>query len=114
MPEAPYEGWEPTIGDDLSVAELVEIAFDYRGDVTLERVDGSEVLGYLFNRDARGPSPFVELFEAESGARVRVPYGDIAGIRFTGRDMASGWMYEAFKRKKEERLRSGGSEQSTE
>ena len=45
--EASLEGWTP--GPDVSLTEVIERAFDYRGNITLERRDGSEIVGYLFN-----------------------------------------------------------------
>ena len=52
QPDASLEGWNPEVGDAVSLAEVIERAFDYRGDVTIVRRDGSEIVGYLFNREA--------------------------------------------------------------
>jgi adenosylhomocysteine nucleosidase len=65
--------------------DLVERAFDYRGFVTLSRRDGSQIVGYVYDR---GPS-HVELFEAEAGTRVRLPIADLAHIELTGEDSAA-------------------------
>jgi nucleoside phosphorylase len=69
---------------DGRIAELVDKAFDYRGYVTLRRNDGSEVVGYVYDR---GPS-HVELFDESATRRLRVPLADIADIAFTGEDSA--------------------------
>ena len=100
--DASLRGWEPTLGGELTLADVVEHAFDYRGDVTVDRVDGTRVVGYLYNRDASAREPFVQLFETKSGASLTLPYTAIANIRFTGRDTAAGQSYEAWKRSREE------------
>ena len=69
---------------DARVAELVERAFDYRGYVTLRRSDGSELVGFVYDRNAT----HLELFDQEAAHRVRVPLGEIADIAFTGEDTA--------------------------
>ncbi|MXW30651.1 MAG: hypothetical protein F4X54_07750 [Chloroflexi bacterium] len=76
-------------GDADGVAELVERAFQYRGDVTVHTDDGGTVTGYLFNRDTRASEPFVQLFETQTGREVSVPYRSIADVLFTGRDAAA-------------------------
>lgn len=93
---ASLEGWAPEVGPDLSLAELVDLAFDYRGHVTLVRRDGTEVSGYLFNRDAETAEPFVEMFDLNGSGPTTIPYALIRTIRFTGKDMASGKSYEAW------------------
>jgi hypothetical protein len=101
QPEASLEGWTPEVGDAASLAEVIERAFDYRGDVTIVRRDGSEVVGYLFNRDAAVARPFVQVFEQQGGPPLTVPYADIRTVRFTGRDTAAGNSYAAWLRSRE-------------
>ena len=101
QPEANLEGWTPEVGDAASLAEVIERAFDYRGDVTIVRRDGSEVIGYLFNRDAAVARPFVQVFEQQGGPPLTLPYADIRTIRFTGRDTATGNSYAAWLRSRE-------------
>ena len=71
------------------IANLVERAFHYRGDVTVWREEGGPVTGYLFNRNARAGEPFVQLFETRTGQDIRIPYKSITQLQFTGRDAAS-------------------------
>jgi hypothetical protein len=106
--ERTLEGWDPgpLKGDDL--AEVVEHAFDYRGDVTVVRRDGAELVGYLFNRDADAATPFVQVFAASGGDPVTIPYADIRSIRFTGRDTAAGNSYAVWLRSREA-ARAAGS-----
>ena len=37
------EGWVPSLASDAEVREALEKAFDYRGDITITRKDGSKV-----------------------------------------------------------------------
>ena len=66
------------------VAQLVEEAFAYRGYVTLRRSDGSQLVGFIYDR---GPA-HVELFDESATRRMRVPLAEIADIAFTGADTA--------------------------
>ncbi len=91
--------FRPTSPGEL--AEAVELAFDYRGDVTLELNSGESVVGYLFNRQATGADPSIEVFPADSPAPQRIPYRMIATIAFTGEDTANGKSWEAWVSKKE-------------
>ena len=88
------------------IAEAVELAFDYRGDVTLELVSGEALVGYLFNRQADGASPYVEVFPADNPAPRTIPYSAIAAIAFTGEDTANGKSWEAWASKKESERRA--------
>jgi hypothetical protein len=97
------EGWEPVAGGALSLEDVIERAFDYRGDVTVIRHDGSQTVGYLFNRDAEAPEPFVQMFDRAGNGPFTIPYAKIAMIRFTGKDTAAGKSYEAWVRRKGER-----------
>ncbi len=95
------EGWAPVIGEDVRLEELVDLAFDYRGDVTLIRRDGRTIVGYLYNRDAEGATPFLQIVEAD-GRSHTVPYAEVAAIHFTGKDMAAGKSYGAWLRRRAE------------
>ena len=88
------------------VAELVEHAFHYRGDVTVNMENGGSVTGYLFNRDDRVSEPFVQLFETLTGREISIPYRSISDVQFTGRDAAAESVrhFEAF----QERLETPG------
>jgi len=99
--DASLEGWSPQVGDGVTLAEVIERAFDYRGDVTIVRRDGSEIVGYLFNRDAEVADPFVQVYEQQGGAALTVSYADIRTVRFTGRDTAAGNSYAAWLRSRE-------------
>ena len=44
------EGWIPELASEEEVRAALEKAFDYRGDVTITRKNGSQVEGYIFDR----------------------------------------------------------------
>ena len=88
------------------LVEAIELAFDYRGDVTIGLSSGEAVVGYLFNRDAAGSDPWIELFPAEDPTPRRIGYAQIASIAFTGEDTANGKSWETWVSKKESERRA--------
>ena len=102
------EGWAPEIPDAATLAEVVDHAFDYRGDVTLVLGDGRQVEGYLFNRDRDVAEPFVQLFARDGGEAATIPYARIRAIRFTGKDTAAGNSYTAWLRLRQAGRADGG------
>ncbi|MBX3300892.1 MAG: hypothetical protein KF693_01620 [Nitrospira sp.] len=100
------EGRVFTPGLATEVAEAIELAFDYRGDVTLTLRSGEIVAGYIFNRQGTGTDPYLELFPADRQDSRRVTYRDIVAIAFTGEDTASGKSWEAWVSKKESERRT--------
>lgn len=90
------------------VAELVERAFQYRGDVTIHTENSSSITGYLFNRNTRAGEPFVQLFETQTGREVSILYRSITGVLFTGRDAAAvtDKRFEALQHRREEQAQA--------
>jgi hypothetical protein len=91
----------------------LEKAFDYRGDVTITKTDGSKVEGYVFDRRP-GKSlkdSFVRVIPASKGGgpleKIPVAYSEIAGLAFTGRDNAAGKSWEAWVKKYVEKKAAG-------
>ncbi|MSR65632.1 MAG: hypothetical protein EXS18_07620 [Verrucomicrobiae bacterium] len=76
------------------ILALIEKAFDYRGDVTIDLKDGSDVVGFVSNRYATGsktnPEPRIELMVEGRDDKLVIEYADIQDIRFTGEDTAAG------------------------
>ena len=105
------EGWVPQINDYTSLHEVVDFAFDYRGNTTVVKTDGSEVVGYIFNRNADVPEPFIQLFDEQGNGPFSIPYRDIATIKFTGKDTAAGNSWKAWveRKEKEKALRAVAS-----
>jgi hypothetical protein len=95
------EGWIPSLASEDEIREALEKAFDYRGDVTITRRDGSKVEGYLFDRRSGSSllNSFVRIIPTNEKTKVNVSYADIAALAFTGRDTAAGKTFEAWVKK---------------
>ena len=104
------EGWVPEVGEYLTLAEVVEFAFDYRGNTTIVRTDGTEVIGYIFNRGTYGPEPFLEYFDENGEGPFTLRYAEVANIKFTGKDTAAGNSWRAWlERKEREKAEKGAA-----
>ncbi len=119
------EGWIPDLASEAELRDALEKAFDYRGDVTITRKDGSKVEGYIFDRrnGATLAESVVRLIPNESASaqvsvqkkdanlghpqKISIPYSDIAALAFTGRDTAAGKSWEAWVRKYWEKKAAG-------
>jgi hypothetical protein len=102
-------GWIPELASEADVRAVIEKAFDYRGDVTITRKDGSQIAGYLFDRRIGKTlnDSVIRLMLAAGNERPTIPYSEIAGIAFTGRDTAAGKSYEAWVKKYWEKREKG-------
>jgi hypothetical protein len=95
------EGWVPKLASEAEVREALEKAFDYRGDITITRKDGSKIEGYLFDRRSGSSlsDSFVRIIPANAQTKVNVSYADISALAFSGRDTAAGKTFEAWVKK---------------
>jgi hypothetical protein len=107
--ESSLEGWTPEPGPALPLGQIVDLAFDYRGNTTVVKTDGSELEGYVFNRNAEAPDPFLQMFDGAGNAPIRIPYREIRTIRFTGKDTAAGMSYTAWLRRREQERSAGAT-----
>ena len=110
MTAKPAKSTAPAPADDLqnffadasnpnALREAVELAFHYRGDVTIvRRFDDQPIEGYIFDRrlDQR---PEIRLIPKNSEDRMVVPLDDLRSITFSGKDTASGKTFENWIRK---------------
>jgi len=103
------EGWIPELASEEETRQALEKAFDYRGDVTITRKDGSKVEGYIFDRRTGKTltDSIVRLYPKDSGEKLALPYSDIAALAFTGRDTAAGKSFEAWVKKYWEKKAAG-------
>jgi hypothetical protein len=103
------QGWIPQLATEADTRAVIEKAFDYRGDVTVTRKDGSQVTGYLFDRRIGKTlsESVIRLMLEKGNERPAIPYADIAAIAFTGRDTAAGKSYEAWVKKYWEKREKG-------
>ena len=95
--------------DEEELRQALEKAFDYRGDVTIQRRDGSQVEGYIFDRRTGSTlaDSMVRLFPKDRPEKLAIPYSDIAGLAFTGRDTAAGKSWAAWVKKYWEKKAAG-------
>jgi hypothetical protein len=103
------EGWVPELAGQEELLDALEKAFDYRGDVTITRRDGTRIEGYVFDRRKAITlaDSVVRLLPKDSNQKLSISYADIARLEFTGRDTASGKSWEAWVRKYWEKRASG-------
>jgi hypothetical protein len=103
------EGWIPSLASEAEIREALEKAFDYRGDITVTRKDGSKVEGYLFDRRSGFSlaDSFIRIIPTNEKTKVNVSYADVAALAFTGRDTAAGKTFEAWVKKYWEKKAAG-------
>jgi len=103
------EGWVPELASDAEVRDALEKAFDYRGDITVTRKDGTQVQGYLYDRrtGVTLADSVVRIMPSNLGGRLNIAYSDIAAVAFTGRDTAAGKTFDAWVKKYWEKKAAG-------
>jgi hypothetical protein len=103
------EGWVPELASEAELRDALEKAFDYRGDVTITRKDGSRVEGYIFDRrnGATLSESVVRLIPQNTQQKVSIAYSDVAALAFSGRDTAAGKSWESWVRKYWEKKAAG-------
>lgn len=103
------EGWVPELASEEEIRQALEKAFDYRGDVTITRKDGSKVEGYIFDRRTGKTltDSAVRLFPKDADQKISISYSEIAALAFSGRDTAAGKSFEAWVRKYWEKKAAG-------
>jgi hypothetical protein len=99
--------WQTATDEELRAG--LEKAFDYRGDVTITRKNGSTVEGYIFDRRTGTTltDSVVRLFPKDNAEKIAIPYSEIAGLTFTGRDTAAGKSWAAWVKKYWEKKAAG-------
>jgi hypothetical protein len=107
------EGWIPALATEAEVREALEKAFDYRGDITVTRKDGTSVEGYLYDR-RQEPTLEASLIRiipkprpGQPVERMMISYADIAALNFSGRDSAAGKTFDAWVKKYWEKKAAG-------
>ncbi|MBV9463957.1 MAG: hypothetical protein JO317_06985, partial [Verrucomicrobiae bacterium] len=98
------------------LAEAIDLAFDYRGDVTVVTHDGRQLSGYVYNRVPETAQPYLTLFpthEHEHGsAKSKIPYSEVAAIIFSGEDTAFGKSWDAWAKKGADQRRAEAQRQA--
>ena len=103
------EGWVPDLASNGEIQEAFDKAFNYRGDVTITRKDGSTLECFVFDRRPGKTlaDSCVRVIPKASFEKLSIPYSEIAGLAFTGRDTAAGKSWEAWVRKYWEKKNAG-------
>jgi hypothetical protein len=103
------EGWIPQLATEEEIRAALEKAFDYRGDVTITRKDGSKIEGYLFDRRTAATlkDSVVRVLPKDAKEKLSISYSDIAALAFTGRDTAAGKSWEAWMKKYAQKKAAG-------
>lgn len=107
-PATSLQGWTTDLADPATTMDVLEKAFDFRGDVTLALTSGRTVVGYVFDR-RRGQTladSSVRLMGAASDEKITIPFADIARIEF-GKDAAHGRSFETWVKKYVEKKLAG-------
>jgi hypothetical protein len=103
------QGWVPELASEEEIREALEMAFDYRGDVTITKKDGTVIEGYIFDRKPANNlgDSLVRILPKDSNQRQSISYAEIAALSFSGRDTAAGKSWEAWVRKYWEKRAAG-------
>jgi len=103
------EGSVPSLANEEDLRKALEQAFDYRGDVSITRKDGTRTEGYIFDRSngTRLADSFVRLLPKDGSPKIKISYPEIAALAFTGRDMAAGKSWENWVRQYWEKKAAG-------
>ena len=99
--------WTANTEEDLR--QGLEKAFDYRGDVTVTKKDGTVLEGYLFDRSSAVTlhDSYIRIMPQGTTNRIKIRYSEVAGLAFTGRDTASGKSWDAWVKKYFEKKAAG-------
>jgi hypothetical protein len=108
------EGWIPQLASEEELRQALEKAFDYRGDITITKKDGSKIEGYIFDRRSAAnlKDSIVRLYPKNSSQKLAISYAEIAALAFSGRDTAAGKSWEAWMKKYAARKAAGDNDLS--
>ncbi len=104
------QGYSADASDQAALRRAIDLAFDYRGDVTITRKSSPQPIeGYLFDRriDRDSGNVTLRMIASGSGERIAIPLSDIERLAFTGRDTASGKSFETWVKKYVEKKLAG-------
>lgn len=98
-----------TAADAAAFGMALDAARDFRGDVTLELGDGSQVEGFVYDRSsgATASDRKVRMLPKDGGPRRSIVEGSIRAVAFTGKDAAAGKSWENWVRRYAEKRLKG-------
>ena len=87
--------------DPIALEKAIDLAVNYRGDVTITLASGETLECYIFDRaHARGSEgSVIRALPREGDGRLSIPQSNIAVISFSGRDTAAGKSFETWMKK---------------
>ncbi len=103
------EGWVPELANEDDLRNVLEKAFDYRGDVTITLKSGERIEAFIFNRQTGSTlaDSYVQYFAPNVADKRKLSYADIARLEFTGKDRAAGKHWEDWVKAYNERKAAG-------
>jgi hypothetical protein len=96
------QGYSADANNPAALRRALDLAFDYRGDVTITRKSMPEPIeGYVFDRkiDRATGEVVARVIVKDTEQRIAIPFADIARLDFTGKDTASGKSFETWVKK---------------
>jgi len=97
------------VSDAAAFGAALDAARDFRGDVTLELVDGTQIEGFVYDRSQGASASLrkVRMLPKDGGARRSFAEDSIAAVSFTGKDAAAGKTWENWVRRYAEKRLKG-------
>ncbi|GJL64068.1 MAG: hypothetical protein NPIRA04_27220 [Nitrospirales bacterium] len=95
------EGQKFQLTDPEERRRVIDLAFDYRGDVTIELRSGESIEGYLYDRDLRSSPPTVKIFPKGQSSMQSLRYEELDTLAFSGEDTAFGKSWDDWVHKME-------------
>ncbi len=89
-PGGSLEGQRFQLVDPQERHRVIDLAFDYRGDITLELESGECIEGYLFDRDLNHSVPTIKIFPKGQTSTQTIQCEHLAALVFSGEDTAFG------------------------
>ena len=103
-----YEGHAPPVTTPEQRRQAIEIAFDYRGDVTVELSDGRAIEGFVYDRqDKREQGLVLRMIPKDGSPRQTIPAEQVTRLVCSGKDPAAGRSFETWVRKYAEKKMRG-------
>jgi hypothetical protein len=96
--------------DPEQLRNAIDLALDYRGDVTITRTSTGEALeGYIFDRTdgTTSAGSTIRIIPRDRDERITIPFDDIARIDFSGKNTAAGKSFETWMKKYVEKKLAG-------
>lgn len=100
--DQPLQHHTADASDPAALRKAIELAVDYRGDVTITRASsGESVECFIFDvKQSDDPTEMrIRALQKDSDDRLTVALSDVASITFTGRDTAAGKSFDTWMRK---------------